>query len=414
MTARWAGAPEFSAAGGSEDGGTVPSAAGASEGSGAVPSAGASDGGGTVFSAAGVWPLLAFLADGAVGAAREELVEAVGVPAEQAGAAARELLAALDAVDGLDSALGLWTKRYVELRPEWAAGLPAGTRGVLTGDPDADHAALDAWAAERTSGAVGRMPVALRPDSSLVLASAAALRTEWEVPFKGDLMPWRDQDRAGLSRTTPDLDAVAVVRAPAGAVTQARVRGTNGIDVHLLLGEAESAPGQVLGAGVGLLAGALTAVPGSRLPYGAAGPGLRIETLRTERPEPPSLTLRTPEFTVEGDHDLLAQGELFGLATAGDGAPGHFPGISAAPLALAAGRQSATAVFSGEGFRAATVTAMDMVWLSWEPEPEHESKRACATFDRPFGFLAVHRASRLVLAAGWVTDPTPFRDDDLR
>ncbi|MFI9826436.1 serpin family protein [Streptomyces sp. NPDC051913] len=367
--------------------------------------------GGTVFSAAGVWPLLALLADGATGAAREELAEAVGVPAEQAAATARELLATLAAVDGLDSALGLWTKRHVELRKEWVAGLPTGTHGVLTGDLDADHAALDAWAAERTSGAITRMPVALRPDSSLVSASALTVRTEWEVSFKGDLMPWRDQDRAGLTRTTPDLDAVAVARTPAGALTQARVRGTNGIDVHLLLGEAESTPGEVLGAGVDLLTDALTAVPGSRLPYGEAGPGLRVASIRTERPEPPSLTLNTPEFTVAADHDLPAAPEVFGLTTAGDGSPGHFPGISPAPLALAAGRQSVTAAFGGEGFRAAAVTALDMVWLGWEPEPDHESKRAWATFDRPFGFLAVHRASRLALAAGWITDPTPFRED---
>jgi serine protease inhibitor len=35
-----------------------------------------------------------------------------------------------------------------------------------------------------------------------------------------------------------------------------------------------------------------------------------------------------------------------------------------------------------------------------------------AVFDRPFGFLAVHRHSRLVLMAGWVTDPEPYPDDD--
>lgn len=369
--------------------------------------------GGTVFSAAGVWPLLALLADGATGAARKELAGTVGVPAEQAGSAARELLVTLGAMAGLDCAVGLWTKRTLELREAWAAGLSTDTHGVLTGDLEADQAALDAWAARRTSGAVQRMPVALRPDSSLVPACALALRTEWEAPFKGDLMPWRDQDRAGLSRTTSGLDDVAVARTPAGAVTEVRVRGTDGIDVHLLLGEDRLTPGQVLGAGVDVLGGALTAVPGGRLPFGAAGPGLRVETVRTERPEPPSLTLNTPEFTLTADHDLLADRELFGLATAADGSPGHFPGISAAPLGLAAGRQSVTATFSGEGFRAAAVTAMDMVWLSWEPEPEHESKRVYATFDRPFGFLAVHRASRLALAAGWVTDPAPFREDDL-
>ncbi|MES5816768.1 serpin family protein [Streptomyces sp. RG80] len=369
--------------------------------------------GGTVFSAAGVWPLLAFLADGAAGRAREELAEALGVPAGRAAAAARELLTVLGAVDGLDSALGLWSKRSVELRPEWAAGLPAQAHGVLTGDLDADHAALDAWAARRTGGAIARMPVTLRPDSSLVLATALTVRTEWEVPFQGDLVPWADQDRAGLSRTDSDLDGVAVARTAAGAVTEARVRGTGGVDVHLLLGDEELTPGQVLGAGVGILSRAVPAVPGSRLPLGAVGPGLRIETVRTERPEPPSLTLNTVEFALAAEHDLLAHPELFGLATASDRTPGHFPGIGAGPLGLAEGRQSATAVFGAQGFRAAAVTAFAMDWLGWEPEPEHESTRAYATFDRPFGFLAVHRDTRLVLAAGWVTDPEPFREDDL-
>ncbi|MCX5360994.1 serpin family protein [Streptomyces sp. NBC_00124] len=362
--------------------------------------------GGTVFSAAGVWPLLAFLADGATGRAREELAEALGVPAEQAAAAARELLATMAAVDGLDSALGLWTKRFVELREEWEAGLPAEAHGVLTGDLDADQEALDAWAAKRTGGAIGRMPVTLGPDSSLVLATALTLRTDWEVPFQGDLVPWCGQDRSGLTRTDGGLDGVAVARTAVGAVTEARVRGTDGVDVHLLLGDEELTPGQVLGTGVDILAGTVPAVPGSRLPLGAVGPGLRIETVRTKSPEPPSITLSTVEFTLDADHDLLAHPGLFGLATASDRAPGHFPGISRAPLALAKGRQSATATFGAEGFRAAAVTAYVMDWMSWEPEP-YESRRAHAGFDRPFGFLAVHRDTRLVLAAGWVTDPKP-------
>lgn len=52
---------------------------------------------GTVFSAAGVWPLLAHLANGAEGAARAELAEALGLPAGQARDAARELLTAMAA-----------------------------------------------------------------------------------------------------------------------------------------------------------------------------------------------------------------------------------------------------------------------------------------------------------------------------
>lgn len=35
-----------------------------------------------------------------------------------------------------------------------------------------------------------------------------------------------------------------------------------------------------------------------------------------------------------------------------------------------------------------------------------------AVFDRPFGSLAVHRTSRLVLAAGRATDPEPYREDE--
>lgn len=375
--------------------------------------AGASEGG-TVFSAAGVWPLLAFLADGATGRAREELSEALGVPAEQAAATARELLATMSAVDGLESALGLWTKRVVELREEWESGLPTETRGALTGELDADQAALDAWAAKRTGGAIERMPVALRPDSSLVLASALALRTDWEVPFEGDIAAWQGRACAGLTRSDTDLDVVAVARTSAGAVTEARVRGTDGVDVHLLLGDEELGPARVLGTGVDILSGAVSAVPGSLLPFGACGPGLLVETVRTERPEPPTLALNTVEFTLDADHDLLARPELFGLTTAADGTPGHFPGVSPAPLGVAGGRQSATATFGPEGFRAAAATSMAMDWLSCEPEPEYESKRAYATFDRPFGFLAVHRASRLVLAAGWVTEPKPFREDEYR
>ncbi len=42
------------------------------------------------------------------------------------------------------------------------------------------------------------------------------------------------------------------------------------------------------------------------------------------------------------------------------------------------------------------------------PERRYVTTRISAAFDRPFGFLALHRHSRLVLAAGWVTDPPPF------
>lgn len=228
----------------------------------------------TVFSAVGVWPLLAFLADGAAELTREELAEALGVPAGEAAYMARELLETLESMDGLDSALGLWTRETLEPRKEWLAGLPTEAHGVLSGDLGADQKSLDAWAASRTGGLVDAMPVELTPLTELVLASALVLRTTWEVPFVGDYGHWLGGvDRAGLSRTTEGLDDLAVARIPAGKVTRVVVRGDNGVDVHLLLGEEEMAAGQVLGAGLDCLDGSLKATAGERLKKGDAGPG---------------------------------------------------------------------------------------------------------------------------------------------
>ncbi|MEV7993697.1 hypothetical protein AB0O67_17770 [Streptomyces sp. NPDC086077] len=103
---------------------------------------------GTAFSAAGVWTLLALLADGAGGAARAEPADAVGLLADQAAGAARELPVGLATTRGLDAALGLRTKRTLELKEAWEAGLPAAAHGVLTGDMAAGRAALEAWATQ--------------------------------------------------------------------------------------------------------------------------------------------------------------------------------------------------------------------------------------------------------------------------
>ncbi|MFI6851878.1 serpin family protein [Streptomyces sp. NPDC050416] len=371
---------------------------------------------GTVFSAAGVWPLLAFLAAGATGRAREELTEALGLPADRAGEAGRELLGMLAEVDGLESALGLWSERTVELREEWAERLPVGAHGVLRGEPEADRRALDAWAARRTGGAIEHMPVALRPDTALVLASALVLRTDWEVPFEGHFGGWLGRyGSAGLVREVPDIDSVSVARAGPGAVTRVVVRGDTGVDVHLLLGTERMGPGEVLAAGTDLLAGTLDAVPGSRLPEGAAGPGLSVHKRRTHTAEPPSLTLFTVEFTLRADHDLLASGALFGLTTAAQDTPGliPFPGVSPTPLVLRSARQAMTATFGAEGFKATAVTTMSTLYRGRAlEEPPYETVRAVAVFERPFGLLAVHRETNLVLAAGWVADPKPFPEDE--
>ncbi|MFE0821733.1 serpin family protein [Streptomyces sp. NPDC058794] len=373
--------------------------------------------GSTVLSAVGVWPLLALLADGAAGAARSELEEAVGVPAGRAAVAARELLTGLGSVRGLESALGLWTKRTLELRERWEAGLPADAHGVLTGDAEADGAALDAWAAKRTDGLIERMPVRTTRDTEMVLASALALRTRWLKPFEEGWLtpetgPWQGRELAGLWRHSTLLDRIGVADTPDGHVTELKVLGDTALDVHLLLGEAEMPPGQVLEAGIGVLARRHPVTPGSRLPYGEAGPGIEVVREPTMRPEPPVLDVTLPPYAVTSEHDLLEHPELFGLATARLPVRGHFPGVSSYPLCIESARQSALARFDARGFEAAAVTAMGAAGAGI-PELRWLRTTVRAVFDRPFGFLAVHRHTRLVLAAGWVTDPEPFREDEV-
>ncbi|MEU9112513.1 serpin family protein [Streptomyces sp. NPDC048483] len=361
---------------------------------------------GTALTAAGLWPLLALLAGPAAGPARKELADAVGTDAEHAVPAGRELLAALAAVDGVDVAVGLWTKRVLQLHPDWLRSLPLDVHGELTGDTAADLEAMNAWVRRHTDGLIEEMPVPVGPGTLLVLASALLVRTTWrerfrDFPLRAEEGPWVGREVAGLSRSGTDLDQIRVHRTPAGELTTAEVAGDNGLDVHLLLGPPAMPGGEVLRHGVAALAGAYPALSGGALGDGA-GPGVGVDRMTT-RDGRPRMQLTCAGFSVDADHDLLERAGLFGLATATDASRGHFPGISEQPLAVSSARQTVTATFGALGFRAAAVTAIAM--NPGGAPPQKRSQVVSATFDRPFGFLAVHRESGLVLVAGWVTDP---------
>ncbi|RZU44271.1 serine protease inhibitor [Streptomyces sp. BK022] len=365
---------------------------------------------GTVFSAAGVWPLLAFLADGAAGQARADLSEALGAPADVAASAARQLLAEMASVTGLDTALGLWTQQSLRLRDDWLAGLPAGTRGTFGDDLLTAQERLDAWAAERTGGLVERMPLKLTRDAQVVLASALSLRTTWrqpftEMPLRPEHGPWQGRTLLGLFRRSVRPDRVGVAATPEGHVTALTVPGDNGIDIHLVLGEEGMTPGQVIGAGVGLVERTLPVTEGGRLPLGHVGPGLHVEQRPSASPEPVALDVRTVAYEVRADHDLLADPSLFGLPTTPHA---HFPGISDTPLTIGAARQSAVAQFSAKGFRAGAVTAVAATPGSAPPQLPHTTTVLSLTYDRPFAFLTTTRSPRLLLTTGWVTAPTPY------
>ncbi|WP_245769131.1 serpin family protein [Streptomyces indicus] len=369
----------------------------------------------TVFSAPSLWPLLALLADPAAGAARDELEDAVGLRAEHAIRAVHDLLDAFAALRGTRTALGLWTGEDLPLHPEWTLRLPAGMAGRLDKDPRVSKERLDAWAAERTDGLIPAMPAKFDQDTRLVLAAAQLVRTRWLRPFRETLLrtdrgPWRGRELLGLHRFTSVLDRVAVVGTPSGPLTVLKVLGDTGVDVHLLLGPEDAEPSEVLAQGMDALH-AKDLVTGDRLPLGRPGPGLTVSHERSTRPDP-QLDVTTSPFRIRSQHDLLKRAELYGLRTASDAGRGHFPGTGPEPLAVTTAAQAALAVFDSEGFESAAVSVLLAAPGSAPRPPRHTVRHIEAVFDRPFGFLTVHRTSKLALTAGWVADPVPYSEDD--
>lgn len=355
-----------------------------------------------VLSGAGVWPLLALLAARADEPARSELADAIQVSADQAHDAALLMLQTLDTSTDVSAALGLWVHRQLPLNQNWLASLPPGTVDLLTGQD-----ALDSWANEHTRGLIERFPLTVSPDTLLVLATALVAKTRWAVPFHPAYLepesgPWQGPRGGGLYRTTHHLGDVSLLHGPE-PVTRMVVTGTADLDVHLLLGT--GTPGSVLGTGLAALSGQVRAQ--TPPPVGATGPGLQVTEI--ESPAPADVVwIVLPPFEVRSKHNLLTLPDVFGLTTAIDRGIGHFSGISAEPLAIEQAAQDVLARFTPEGFETAAVSAV-AVTLAGLPSPEHTVTKITARFDRPFGFLAVHRPTGLAVTAGWIASLAPFQ-----
>ncbi len=371
-------------------------------------------GGQFVISGAAVWPLLAALANGAEGRAREELERAVGLPADGALAAIGDVFAAIDRGAGAHGAIGLWVRADVPLRREWSPALRAGTCGVLSGSPERDQAVLDAWVKEQTLGILDRLPAQLGPTTLLLLAACLAIRTTWSTPFEDHGFPrpfasgpWKNRLASQLFASFEDLDRVTVFATPAGPLTTFNSMGADDIDVHLVLGTENAAAGDVLREGIVAVTGHGPRRSGDELHPGDIAPGLTVEEIRCQTPKPPFVWVQTVGFEITAEHDLLGCGDLFGLKTATDTSRGHFPGISDMPLAVEQARQHARAKFMATGFEGAAVTALGVAPGMRQSPPRYTTRVIRLAFDRPFGFVAIDRPSGLVLMAGWVDEPAP-------
>jgi hypothetical protein len=364
-----------------------------------------------VASGAAVWVLLGALATGAAGEARAELERAVGIPAGEGLDAAAALFAALQRLEGVGSALGIWIRDHVVLAPAWRAGTPVGEIRRLTGRPDRDRAELDAWARERTRGLLSEMPLPVTEGTLLVLASALVVKTRWATPFTDVPAlfrsgPWAGRVAAGLRVRVKEPDRVVIAGTPHGPITMFTVTGADDVDVHLATGASEMAPGVVLAEAIATLEGAHPVRMGTDLAEGETAPCLAVSTILSPSDDPAWVDVRTVRFDLIGEHDLTADPDIFGIRTALDRTRGHFPGVSATPLAIDQATQVARARFGALGFEAGAVNPVGM--RIGAPNDRFEVRLIELTFDRPFGFLAVDRSTGLVLFAGWVGDPEPY------
>ena len=367
----------------------------------------------SVFCAPSVWPLLALLADAAEGPGREELEHAVGLSAADSRAGALEVLNLLGEMTAVRSALGIWAREQFPLHPAWTAGLPLGVVGLLSGDRAVDGALLDSWVQQHTDGLVDRMPVEVDDETLLVLAAAMSVQTRWVRPFADQPYPtryhagpWLNRRYHPLSRVSRILDRVNVAPTHHGEITCVEILGRDGITVHLVIGEEGRSASEVLQGG--LIARTGYGRRGGELRVGEIAPGVVVERVGDDEADDRLLIL-APRFRVDGDHDLLKHPEVFGLDTVADTRRGHFPAISSKPLAVSEAKQGATAQFTADGFEAAAVTAIAMVAGGMAPVPPRRVKQIRVELDRPFGFFASHRASGLILAAGWVAEPEPYQ-----
>lgn len=350
----------------------------------------------TALSAAGVWPLLALLASAADEPARAELAAALGRPSDLAQSDALELLDVLRSGVSTTAAMAIWTRKDVPLQENWVCQLPEGVVGQLT-----DPAALDQWAAHETGGLIERFPLKITVDTLLVIASALAARVRWRTPFEGYPRDRRsasdDPGRQWLFRTTADLAPAAVLDE---TVTRVVVEGDGDLDVHLLLGDQQ--PADVLAIGLHELSGEARVCPAADLDSGVGAPGLTVSRERSSNPED-QLRLRLPSFEIRSHHDLLKLRDTFGLNLLTEAQTSHLPLLSPIPMYVSNGAQDILARFFAEGFEAAAVTAFEMMLGSAPPPTDYEVTAIDANFDRPFGFLAVHRPTRLAVVAGWVS-----------
>lgn len=344
----------------------------------------------------GLWLLLALLAPELDEDAQRFLASRLGTNVSDARVQASRLLA--EPHPAVASAIGAWAAdpRVAGLLQRAVADLP----GVGVG-PVPPQQELDAWASGRTHGLVRRFPVAVRPETVLLFASALVGKTSWTHEM--------DEDDDGRLVTGSGRFLVCDTQA-AGRVAVAVPADQDGLSVMSVIAAPDVPQADVVQATYEIAKYIRNdwlgeyEVPAAELEDGHAWTVReRLDDGWEPRVE---WTCVLPAWTLESEWDLTAAP---GVDLVRDHVVRLAPDLP--PPVTIECRQAATGEYSSTGFIGTAVTAMGLMCGSAMPHDEVLVREVEVVFDRPHAVLAVARGGAwdgVPVFQAWV-DPLPGR-----
>ncbi|QOK23981.1 hypothetical protein IGS73_06290 [Janibacter indicus] len=349
-----------------------------------------------VVSHAGLWLLLATVAEHVSGDDRVTLEQTLGIPADEASSVARRLLA--EPHPTLAAAVGTWAADDVVTPVEVERPVP-------------DQIALDAWASQHTRGLIDSFPLQVDELTRVVLATALVLEPRWTESLV--------TDGSRVLKLHGGLQTIVETTA-AGPVVVAKPHSEDGIDVVSVRAHPRVPPSQVWQAVDEVVAmlddGALWhAEIADGLPE--RGHSWRAATVRRDllaselqrlptdaEGQPQLWTSRLPVWSAQDSIDL---GAAPGVAQVGSALTPE------EPAAATDCRQVVRAEFDADGFKAAAVTAMARVGSA--PEfVKARVRRVDLDLRGSHAVVAVARGGAwegVPLVSAWVSGPN-YMDSD--
>lgn len=319
---------------------------------------------------AGLWLLLAHLAPVASDNHRGAIAEAIGISCDEAAALAEELLTAPHAT--IATALGAWSR--IALKTKLAVALEAMP----------DQAGLDRWASDHTRGLINEFPIAVSPETMLIVATALVLQPRWAKEL------WTDDD--GMLVLNDGLQTIVDTQA-AGRVAVAKPFSEDGVDVISVIAAPDVSPQDVWRAVDEVVdklnQGALWngGLRGGELIDGHSWKVRKVTESFIKRDAPDDFDI------VWRSHLPKWSGDTVSALSGAPGVAEIVAALSEAAPALAGPFeciQAATAAYDESGFTAAAITALAV--LTGAPHfVERTIRRVELMFDRPHAVIAIAR-----------------------